>query len=272
MDGSSRLALISVMMDPMTLRAAVVTEKGGVGKTTVTLGLASAARAAGDRVLVVDLDPQASTSLVLGVDPAEARGKLSAALDAPKPGGAAGSLVQSCWGPEVVVMPAGRDFRQWQNSGTDKVRANRLERSLRGVADLFDLVLIDCPPGLGDRATMALTAADRAVMVAEPSVFSVDAIAPVADLIDEVWQRYNDRLDLAGVIINRMPAVSAEAERQYEAIAKIVGRRAVWKPVIPQRVAVSEAAAQSAPIHALGARGADVAAGFDQLYRKLKRS
>ena len=64
-------------------------------------------------------------------------------------------------------------------------------------------------------------------MVAEPSVFSVDAIAPVADLIDEVWQRYNDRLDLAGVIINRMPAVSAEAERQYEAIAKIVGRRAV---------------------------------------------
>ena len=85
--------------------------------------------------------------------------------------------------------------------------------------ELFDIVLIDCPPGLGDRATMALTAADRAIMVAEPSIFSVDAIAPVADLIDEVWQRYNDRLDLAGVIINRMPAVSAEAERQYEACA-----------------------------------------------------
>ncbi len=256
----------------MTLRVAVLTEKGGVGKTTVTLGLASAAQAAGDRVLVVDFDPQASSSMVLGVDPGEARGRMREALDAPRPGGAAGSIVESCWGAEVVVMPAGRDLRGWENSGSAQVQAHRLDRALKGIADLFDTVLIDCPPGLGELPTLALTAADRALMVAEPSVFSVDAIGPVADLIDEVWQRYNNRLDLAGVIVNRMPAVSAEAERQYDAISKVVGKRAVWKPAIPQRVALAEAASQSLPIHRLGGRASDVAEAFDQLYRKLKRS
>lgn len=256
----------------MTVCAAVVTEKGGVGKTTVTLGLASAAQAAGDRVLVVDLDPQGSATMVLGVDPSEAAGRMREALDSPKPGGAAGSIVESCWGSDVVVMPAGRDFRGWENLGTPKVKAHRLERALRGVADLFDTVLIDCPPGLGGPATLALTAANRAVMITEPSVFGVDSIGPVADLIDEVWQNYNAQLDLAGVIVNRMPAVSVEAERQYEAIAKVVGRRSIWKPVIPQRVALSEAASSSLPIHRLGWRATDVADAFDQLYRKLKRS
>lgn len=255
----------------MVVRATLVSEKGGVGKSSVTLGLASAGWAAGKRVLVVDLDPQGSASRVLGVDPETASGRMVSALEAPRPGGAAGELVDSTWGVNVSVLPADRAMRHWENPGRAKARVQRLDRALRGVTDDFDVVLIDCPPGLGPNVTMALAAADRAVMVAEPSVFSIEAIAPLADLIDDVWDQYNPDLDLAGVIVNRVPTVSAEAERRYEDIAKIVGRRAIWKPVVPQRVLMSEAAAARHPIHAYRSRAADLIDAFDRHYRKLTR-
>lgn len=255
----------------MTIRAALVSEKGGVGKSAVTLGLASAGWAAGERVLVVDLDPQGSSSRVLGVTEESARGRMQQALDADRPGGAAEALVDSTWGVNVSVLPADRAMRRWENEGGPKTRALRLDRALRGVAEKFDTVLIDCPPGLGAEVTMALSAAQRALMVAEPSMFSVEAIAPVADVIDDVWQKYNPDLDLAGVIVNRVPAISAEADRQFEAIAGVVGRRAIWKPVVPQRVLMSEAAAAHYPIHAYRSRAADLIDAFDRHYRKLKR-
>ncbi|MDG2114200.1 MAG: AAA family ATPase, partial [Actinomycetota bacterium] len=80
--------------------AAFITEKGGVGKTSVTLGVASAARAAGRRVLVVDADPQGSATFVLGVDDdfdGTVEGRFVEALVAPKPGGAAAAIVPSSW-------------------------------------------------------------------------------------------------------------------------------------------------------------------------------
>ncbi len=255
----------------MTVTAAIVSEKGGVGKSTVALGLASAAWAAGDKALVVDLDPQGSTSYVLGAHQADAEGRLEAALDASRPGGADSLLVDSSWGVNISVLPASRSFRSWDNHGGAKAQATRLARALRGVGDRFDVVLIDCPPGLGDDVTMAMTAATRVLVVAEPSVFSVESLAPVADRIDEVWNRFNPDLDLGGVIVNRVPAVSSEAERQYEAIASIVGRRSIWKPVVPQRVLVSEAWANQVPIHAYRSRATDLIDAFDRHYRKLRR-
>lgn len=256
----------------MASRVALLSEKGGVGKSAITLGLASAGWAAGERVLVVDLDPQGSSSRVLGVSEEAARGRLQLALDADRPGGAAEGIVDSTWGVNVSVLPADRAMRNWENTGGPKTRVMRLDRALRGVADQFDMVLVDCPPGLGPEVTMALAAVGSAVMVAEPSIFSVEAIAPVADVIDDVWQRYNPDLDLAGVIVNRVPAISSEADRQYEAIASVVGRRAIWKPVVPQRVLVGEAAAAHYPIHAYRSRATDLIDAFDRHYRKLRRS
>ena len=248
--------------------AAFLTEKGGVGKTSVTLGMASAARAAGRRVLVVDTDPQGSSTFVL-TGAVDTTGALPAAMDAAKPGAAAQAAVETRWSG-VDLVPAGPELRDWKPQGNARVQATKLERALRGV-DGYDAILIDCPPGLGMAAVNALAAAQRAVMVTELSALSIQSIAPVADLVDDVWDRYNKELDLAGVMVNRVPPRSNEADAQYEALARIVGRRSIWKPAIPARVAVNEAAAAGRPIHDLKSRAADVIEAYDKAWRRLNR-
>ena len=93
----------------------------------------------------------------------------------------------------------------------------------------------------------------------------------MSDLIDDVWERFNDRLDVAGVIINRVPPVSQEADRQRELLARMLGKSTVWEPEIPQRVVVTEALGHRQPIHHSGPRGAEIAAMFDLHYERLRR-
>jgi cellulose biosynthesis protein BcsQ len=143
---------------------------------------------------------------------------------------------------------------------------------LDGVAARYDMVLIDCPPSLGPNTLSALAAADLAVIVVEPASYSLRGVAAVADTIDDVWDRLNPDLDLAGVIVNKMPAVSTEAERRFEELAEMVGRKSVWKPTLPSRVIVNQALGEQQPIHAYGYRAREVSEAFDALYAKLRRA
>jgi chromosome partitioning protein len=252
----------------MTATVAFVNQKGGVGKTSVTLGIASAAWAAGRRTLVVDLDPQASATWVLGIDPTEVESSTAEVLHNPRSGGAAKAIVASAWGEEIDVLPSSSHLLDKDGSARS---AGRLRTALEGIDD-YDLILVDCPPSLGNLTTNALAAATHAVVVAEPSSLGLRGIEAVADTIDSIWQEHNDALDLAGVILNRVPAISAEADRQYDEIVRVVGRKAVWQPVVPQRVVVSVAISERRPIHSYGYRAHDVVDAFDQLYAKLRRT
>ena len=242
----------------------VLNQKGGVGKTTVTLGLASAAAANGQRVLVVDLDPQASSTWVLGVDPAEVDTSTAEVLGrAP----VSRAMVPSSWGDEVWVVPATHRLLSRDHGGN----ATRLRDALAEVSDQFHAVLVDCPPSLGALSTSGLSAADHAVIVVEPSALSLRGVGAVADLVDEVWDSYNPGLELSGVIVNKVPPVSSEADRRYDELTRLVGKRAVWQPVIPQRVIVNQAIGERRPIHSYGVRGGDVSEAFDKLWAKLRR-
>ncbi len=243
---------------------AILNQKGGVGKTTVTLGMASAAAAAGRRVLVVDLDPQASATWVLGLDPADLEHTVADLLDGGGP--RVGDVIRpSAWAPEVAVLPA-TPALQGHESGSPK----RLRRVLAPVADDYDAILIDCAPSLGNLTRSALSAAGHALIVVEPSALGLRGIGGVADLIDDVWDRANPDLELAGVVLNRVPAVSAEAERRIDELARIVGRRAIWQPSVPQRVIVNQALGERRPIHAYASRAAEPIAAFDALWRKAR--
>ncbi len=242
---------------------AILNQKGGVGKTTVTLGLASAAMHAGHRVLVVDLDPQASSTWVLGIDPvmadtstAEVMGKVAMTQ----------AMVPSTWGGEIWVIPASSRL-QAREQGTPA----RLREAIAEVADQFDAVLIDCPPSLGNLTISGLTAADHALIVVDPSALGLRGIGAVADVVDEVWDLHNPTLELTGVVVNKVPAVSGEADRRYDELVRIVGKKAIWQPVVPQRVIVNQAVGERRPIHSYGARSADVADVFDRLWAKLRR-
>jgi chromosome partitioning protein len=251
-------------MHAMLRTLAILNQKGGVGKTTVTLGLASAAAVAGRRVLVVDLDPQGASTWVLGIDPATAPGSVADLLDPDGP--AAGDLiVPSGWGPAVDVLPGSARLQELEQ-GT----AERLRRQLTSVEQRYDAILIDCPPSLGNLTRSALTAARHALIVVEPSALGLRGIGGVADLIDDVWDATNPDLELAGVILNRVPAVSAEAERRIDELVRIVGRKAIWRPPVPQRVILNQAVGERRPIHSYGFRAADPIDAFDRLWRKVR--
>ncbi len=93
----------------------------------------------------------------------------------------------------------------------------------------------------------------------------------MADVVDGVWEGENPDLDLCGVVVNRVPAVSSEAERRIEELGRIVGRSTIWKPPIPQRVIVNQALGERQPIHAYGSRAGDVIQAFDTLWTRLRR-
>lgn len=245
---------------------ALVNQKGGVGKTTVTLGLASAAQAGGSRVLVVDLDPQASTSWVLGVEPAEVDESSAEVL-----GGKSEPVVyESSWGEGVDVLPASSRLQALEH-GSGRNPEGRLRAAIEALAQEYDAVLIDCPPSLGNLTLNALTAAEHVVIVVEPAALGLRGVQAVADLIDEVWESSNPDLDLAGVIVNKQPAVSVEADRRLEELNRSVGKKAVWTPAVPHRVIVNQAIAERRPIHSYGYRAQDVTEAFDELWAKLRR-
>ena len=265
-------------MSAMGEVVAVVNQKGGVGKTSVTLGLTSAAMARGHRVLVIDLDPQGASSWVLGVDTEQVQRSVADVLNANRAGSAKQAITPSTWSPLVDVLPSVPALQHLEviRGGLDTMllgskTETRLRKGLQGVTDAYDLVLIDCPPSLGALTTNGLAAATQTIIVVEPTALSLRGINPVADLIEEVWDRHNDRLNLAGVIVNRSPARSADADYHLEELVHIVGRKAVWQPYIPLRVAIAEAAAARAPIHHMGSRAAAACEVYETLYKKLWR-
>jgi chromosome partitioning protein len=250
---------------------AVVNQKGGVGKTTVALGLASAAAHRGQRVLVIDLDPQANATTGLGVWDAELT--VNEALGSDEPGFLAKVVTSAGWEVPNGVVPdvapsAARLAGQEHQLAMDPIGAqDRLQTALRGV-DHYDVVIIDCPPSLGLLTVNALFAADRALVVSEPSAWASDGVAQVTRTIDRIAQRKVGELSLAGIVVNRLGR-TRDARYWYEQLVELFGAEVL--PPIHLRAAVPEASAQSLPIHALGTRAgaAEAAAEFDAVFTLL---
>ncbi len=256
----------------MSNTVAILNQKGGVGKTTLTLGLASASWSAGVRTLVVDLDAQANATYALGVDPSLGNLGTGDALAADRSGAAGDMIVASGWGDGIWLLPAAGDLTERDADARNANGRRRLTKALKGVASTFDLVLIDCGPSLGLNTVNGLAAADRAALVVEPSVFGLRGVTPVLDLIEEVWSADNDDLDLAGVVLNRVPAVSSAARDRIDDLKKMVGSKAVLSPHIPQRVLINQAHHERAPIHSFGSQGRELADIFDTLLGKIRKS
>jgi len=248
---------------------AVVNQKGGVGKTTVALGLASAASHAGRRVAVVDLDPQANATSGLAVW--EAPTTVDDALAAERAGAVAEVLVASGWevagSPPDVAASTPRLAQREPQLATDPVGAqDRLRLAMAGLD--HDVVIIDCPPSLGLLTVNGLFAADRALVVTEPSAWASDGVAQVTRTIERISMRRPEPLELAGIVVNRLGR-TRDARYWRDQLAEEHGDAVVGS--IALRAAVAEAAAQSLPIHGLGNRAGahEAAAEFDALARAL---
>lgn len=241
---------------------AVLSMKGGVGKTTVTLGLASAAWKRGQRVLVVDLDPQGNASMGLGAQGAPFT--MNDVLADPQPGIAAQAVVDSTWGNRVQVLAADRNLEH-RNTIEGPLSSQRLRIALGNLPRQFDLVLIDCPPSLGEMTRNALHAATDALVVTEPSYFALAGAEQAVEAVDVIRLASNPMLNPARIVLNRARPTVAEHRNRIQELREAFGP-VVMDIEIPERNAITQAEAAGMPIHAWDSPAGDqLATIFDHV-------
>jgi chromosome partitioning protein len=246
---------------------AFANQKGGVGKTTVTLGLAVALASQNLSVLLIDLDPQASATKVLGVDVQE-RHTIADVLLEPDRFSLSDALVGTGWGFDLAPAETALASRESRRATADEFI---LRRQLVDVID-YDVALLDCPPSLGLLTLNALTAAARLVVVTEASFLALQGTDELLETHELVRAHYNGELELAGVIVNRVERTVEHRESVAE-IERYFGAELVWQPLLPKRTVVQDATRRGVPVGALARRPArELAGAFGRLARCMEVS
>ena len=238
--------------------------KGGVGKTSVTLGLASAAQAANLRTLVIDLDPQADTTLALGVS-GHAQSDVADVLDTPSKFVLDAAIVPSIWNPQFLHVMMGSAASARHDGPTYAHRLTRLRHALDQLDEPYDLILVDCPPSLGGLTRQGLTACLRALVVTELGLFSVTAAGRAFAAIDEIRSSSAPDLRPLGVLVNRVRTRSSEQAFRQEELMNMFGPL-VLDTFIPERAALQQSQGAGSAIHDWPSRAArDLADRFDEV-------
>jgi chromosome partitioning protein len=249
--------------------------KGGVGKTTVSLGLASAAYAKGLRTLVVDLDTQCDASTGLGAI-GDFETTVVDVLKRPVHGVVHKAILPSSWNktqPSKIDVLVGESLASQYDSPTPTVRDLwKLEQALSTVEDDYDLVIIDTPPSLNGLTRSAWTASDRVLLVAEPAIFAVGGVKRAMLAVDEVHNQLNPRLALVGVVLNRVNSAFTEHEYRQNELAGIIAS-SLLSVSFSERAAVQQAQGAARPIHSWpGEAAAEISSNFDALLAAIEES
>ena len=245
---------------------ACANQKGGVGKTTTVVNLASYLAIAGDRVLVIDLDPQGNATSGLGLDPSQLDGSI---YDAVIDDVHLRDLVVAGPMDDLAVVPssialAGAEIEL----APLEQRERRLARLVRAIADDYDYILIDSPPSLGLLTVNALTAADAVLIPIQCEYYALEGLTQLIATVNLVRDHLNPSLALKGVVLTMYDArtnLSADVARE---VRGHLGQ-AVYETVIPRSVRLSEAPSHGLPIslYRPDSRGAEAYAALAAEFR-----
>ena len=253
---------------------AVLSLKGGVGKTSVVLGLAGAALQRKIRTLVVDLDPQGNCTATL--EPGPTTSTLADVLANPRRSVLRDAITSSSWGEGLDVLVGGEDAEAYNRPDPDRAGLTRLHHALSKVDTMPDsspyrLILLDCPPSLSQLTRCALVAADRALLVTEPSIHAVAGVQRAFEAVQHE-REHNPDLQPLGVVVNRVRTRSTEHAYRINELQEIFGPL-VLPTALPDRAAVQHAQGAGQPIQRWNTPGArQVAVAFEVLLTRMLRS
>ena len=242
--------------------------KGGVGKTTVALGLASAAFARGLRTLVVDLDPQCDATTALGAI-GDFRETSADVLESPRHNVVHRSIVASSWAKvhagNIDVMIGSPKVLMFDTPQPTLSDVWKLEEGLARVEKQYDIVIIDTPPSINGLTRTAWVSSDRVLVVTEPSFFSVVASDRAMKALTEIARKINKRLKPVGVLVNRFQPQSGEHQFRLNELSEMFGAKLL--PVrLEERAAMQQAQGAARPIHSWPGETAEaLAAQFDEV-------
>jgi len=221
---------------------AIVNQKGGVGKTTSCVNLCAAMKAAGQRVLLCDFDPQANATSGMGVDKTLSKGVYEVVIgEAP----AVDAIVTTKYGD---VLPSNKALA---GAGIELIAMDRREYLLKDalgqVADNYDFIFIDCPPSLELLTLNALCAADSVLVPVQGEYFALEGLSDLMNTVRIVRRSLNPRLDLEGVLLTMFDGRTNLALQVAEEVKHYFPGK-VYATVIPRNVRLSEAPSHGKPI------------------------
>ena len=240
---------------------ACANQKGGVGKTTTVVNLATALGLIGQRVLVVDLDPQGNATSGFGIDRSHLDGTLYEVLvgDRDLDSVILTTAVDGCMIAPASVALAGAEIEL----ASAAQRERRVKRALEGVADRFDYVLIDCPPSLGLLTVNALTAATAVLIPTQCEYYALEGLSQLIATLNLVRDNLNPTLAIKGVVLTMF---DARTNLSSDVAAEVRGHfgHAVFNTMIPRSVRLSEAPSFGLPIalYRADSRGAEAYAAL----------
>jgi len=238
--------------EPMPVRVlAIANQKGGVGKTTTAINLGTALAAIGERVLIVDLDPQGNASTGLGIDQKSREISTYDVIMGARP---LHDAILATAVPHLHIAPSTMDLSGFElEVGHSRDRAYRLRTALAQTYDAhagppdYTYVLIDCPPSLNLLTVNAMAAAHAILVPLQCEFFALEGLSQLLKTVEQVKQTLNPDLTIHGIVLTMFDARNNLSGQVVADVREFMGPK-VYETVIPRNVRVSEAPSYGKPV------------------------